>query len=562
MPRDVVRVRGCIIDAPVFPATRDSMRCFAAVDVCCKTGRIVRAELAGGTQAGGEDVTVVETVEVPMGSILLPGFIDCHVHASQFPFCGTGISRPLMADDGFLKKYAFPTEDGFRDVAYAEAVYDAVVRTTLAHGTTTAVYYATIHRPATVALARRCRARRQRALVGKIQMDQFSLLESYKHHSVAACVEETEAFLLDEIFHMDSKAQGTEQIELVQPVITPRFIPSCSVDLLLALGDLARRYPRVLTQTHVSESIDEVEFAKVAWEEDAAIVQAAQAARTAPHHPTGKRLAAATLLEQGTPAKKRRCDVHVEESVRIVTFDETVTVTSADGLATSTERHAVDVQQHRDLTVKGVSLTRQHTCDLQALRQVGLAKGLIAAHAVLMSEEEVSIAEECDVRVAHCPLSNFYFANGSLDVRRLLLRTRPIKIGLGTDVAGGYTPCMLNAMRSTVIASKGIYAKTPDDALSIFDALHLATAGGAAVCSLGHTVGCFDVGKEFDAQVLTPPHWWAAPFLQLSVPHEDAPRPAPGRLTISEYELLERTLHLAEPRRHDVWVRGRRVDLE
>ncbi len=74
---------------------------------------------------------------------LLPGFIDSHVHASQFPNAGLALDQPLLE---WLQTYTFPTEERFADPAFARRVYEHAVDVTLASGTTTATYFATIHR--------------------------------------------------------------------------------------------------------------------------------------------------------------------------------------------------------------------------------------------------------------------------------------------------------------------------------------------------------------------------------------------------------------------------------
>ena len=89
---------------------------------------------------------------------LMPGLIDSHIHASQFPnagkvfltlylllFCLAGLALDLTLLD-WLEKYTFPTEAGLKDIVKAEQVYTRCVRTTLGCGTTTACYFATIHR--------------------------------------------------------------------------------------------------------------------------------------------------------------------------------------------------------------------------------------------------------------------------------------------------------------------------------------------------------------------------------------------------------------------------------
>lgn len=66
----------------------------------------------------------------------------------------------------------------------------------------------------------------------------------------------------------------------------------------------------------------------------------------------------------------------------------------------------------------------------------------------------IAVLRERGSAVAHCPLSNFFFGDGSLDVRRLMDKGN--KVGLGTDVAGGYSPSMLSAMRTAVLAHQAV----------------------------------------------------------------------------------------------------------
>lgn len=102
-------------------------------------------------------------VDVPKGGFLTAGFVDTHIHAPQYAFAGVGTNRPLLE---WLNAFTFPFESRCADVdGWARRVYGAVVRRTLAAGTTTAAYFATIHAPASVALAEICAAHGQRAFV-------------------------------------------------------------------------------------------------------------------------------------------------------------------------------------------------------------------------------------------------------------------------------------------------------------------------------------------------------------------------------------------------------------
>ena len=98
-------------------------------------------------------------------------FIHTHIHASTIRFAGTGIDLPLL---DWLNKYTFPTESKFDDESYAIPVYDSIVQKTLRFGTTTAAYYATVHRKTARLLADLAFNFGQRAFIGKVSMDRNS----------------------------------------------------------------------------------------------------------------------------------------------------------------------------------------------------------------------------------------------------------------------------------------------------------------------------------------------------------------------------------------------------
>ncbi|KAK8051831.1 hypothetical protein PG993_003216 [Apiospora rasikravindrae] len=121
-------------------------------------------------------------------------------------------------------------------------------------------------------------------------------------------------------------------------------------------------------------------------------------------------------------------------------------------------------------------------------------------------------------KVAHCPCSNSALTSGECRVRWLL--DRGIDVGLGTDVSGGYSPSVLEAARLACLVSRHMSmpynaqgdslrapAAIPDAErerakLSVEEVLHLATRGGATVLGLEHKVGGFQVGMEWDAQLI------------------------------------------------------------
>lgn len=128
-------------------------------------------------------------------------------------------------------------------------MYGRCIRKTLAHGTTTAAYYATVDVAATNLLADLCLEAGQRALVGRVCMDRLSPA-FYRDESAEAAEAATRACMA----HID---EVDPERRLVRPVITPRFAPSCTTDLLGRLGRLHAE-TKLPVQTHISENVSEV----------------------------------------------------------------------------------------------------------------------------------------------------------------------------------------------------------------------------------------------------------------------------------------------------------------
>jgi guanine deaminase len=179
------------------------------------------------------------------GQYLLPGLVDLHVHAPQWPQLGKALDVPLEV---WLQKYTFPLEARYAEIDFAASVYESLVDGLLANGTTTVLYFATIHLPATKLLADICLRRGQRALIGRVAMDDPEQCPPYYCDPSPETAEmETRAFI-DYVRALAGNEGG-----LIRPVITPRFIPSCTDELLRRLAVLARETGAHI-QTHCSES--------------------------------------------------------------------------------------------------------------------------------------------------------------------------------------------------------------------------------------------------------------------------------------------------------------------
>ncbi|KAI8804813.1 hypothetical protein BJ742DRAFT_681691 [Cladochytrium replicatum] len=194
------------------------------------------------------DCTNVTVRRLHEDQFIIPGFLDTHIHSPQFTYTGTGLDLPLLQ---WLETYTFPREQAFEEPQYARLAYPAVVSRTLRCGTTTACYYATLHLEASRILVDVLLEHGQRALVGKVNMDRNSP-ESYS--------ETTEQAKLDTIAFVDYVESKSPE-GLLRPCLTPRFVPSCTPDLMAFLGELASKRDLAI-QSHLSESKAEVEWVR------------------------------------------------------------------------------------------------------------------------------------------------------------------------------------------------------------------------------------------------------------------------------------------------------------
>lgn len=343
-------------------------------------------------------------VRLPAGHYGIPGFVDCHVHAPQYPQLGQALDVPLEV---WLGKHTFPLEARYADLDFARTRYAALIDDLLAIGTTTALYFGTVHLDATRLLADLCIEKGQRALVGKVVMDDpASCPDYYRDADAAAGVAGTRALIDYVRDHLDNAAGR------VLPVITPRFIPSCTDAALTALGALAGE-TGAHVQTHCSESD---------W-----------------------------------------AHAHV--------------------------------------------FARYGHTDAEALDRFGLlTRRTVLAHSNFLTDDDMSRVVSRGAGVAHCALSNIYFANSVFPLRAAL--SRHMHVGLGTDISGGPSASMFEACRATVQSSRmleeGVDPALPaarrgrsGSRVDLVTAFHVATAGGGEALDL--PIGRFEAGCHFDA---------------------------------------------------------------
>jgi guanine deaminase len=181
------------------------------------------------------------------GRIITPGFIDTHVHYPQTDM----IASPSEGLLPWLETYTFPTERQFGDPVHARATAEFFLDELTRCGTTTAVVYCTVHRASVDAFFEASEARKLRMVAGKVLMDRN-------------CPD----FLRDPEGQLgDSEALINKWHKHARSLyaLTPRFAPTSSEAQLGALAELAKAYPDVFIQTHVSENQDEVAWVRALY---------------------------------------------------------------------------------------------------------------------------------------------------------------------------------------------------------------------------------------------------------------------------------------------------------
>jgi guanine deaminase len=147
--------------------------------------------------------------------------------------------------------------------------------------------------------------------------------------------------------------------------------------------------------------------------------------------------------------------------------------------------------------------------------QAGLVKARsVFAHGVQLTEAEFARLSEAEAAIAFCPTSNLFLGSGLFKIEQAKSSDRPVKVGLGTDIGAGTSFSMLQTTNEAYKVAQLRHQK-----LSPFQALFLATLGGARALALDDILGSFDPGKEADFVVLNPQ---ATPLLALRNPEPTA----------------------------------------
>lgn len=179
------------------------------------------------------------------GKLIIPGLVDLHMHAPQYAFRGMGMDLELM---DWLGQQTFPEEAKYADFSYADKAYTIFADNIKHSATSHACLFATQHRAATELLMDRMEQTGMISFVGKVNMDREAP-DNLRESSAEASAQETLRWL----YEIAGKYQRTK------PILTPRFIPSCTPELLAKLQIIQQEY-KLPVQSHLSENTGEIAF--------------------------------------------------------------------------------------------------------------------------------------------------------------------------------------------------------------------------------------------------------------------------------------------------------------
>ena len=221
----------------LFTKEKNRFEVFENGYVAVEDGRVV------GVASSLAGLNVQDAEVTDFGNrLLIPAMIDMHVHAPQVHNQGVAMDLELLP---WLQNYTFPEESKYADVHYAERMYRRFLHTQWLFGTMRSVVFGTMHTESTRLLMKLYQEAGMGAMVGKVGMNR---------NCPDTLCEDVEAY-----------TEGMEQLiaefnkpnALVRPIITPRFVPSCTPELLKVCGELANKY-QLPVQSHLSENTSEI----------------------------------------------------------------------------------------------------------------------------------------------------------------------------------------------------------------------------------------------------------------------------------------------------------------
>lgn len=224
----------------VFTSIKDKLEIYEDSYLIVENGKVVK--ISKVLEESYKDYPLKDYTK----KLIIPGFVDLHLHAPQYPNRGLGLDKELIP---WLETYTFPEEEKYYNLEYSRKVFTRLIKDLWSVGTTRSVVFASIHKESTKLLMDLFIESGLGAYVGKVNMDRNTKKELTE--DTATSILETEEILIE----------YKDKSELVKPIITPRFAPTCTEGLLEALGSLAIKH-KAPVQSHLNENTSEVIWVK------------------------------------------------------------------------------------------------------------------------------------------------------------------------------------------------------------------------------------------------------------------------------------------------------------
>lgn len=177
--------------------------------------------------------------------LIMQSFADMHLHAPQYPMLGMGMDLQLL---DWLNTYTFNVESRFADTDFARKVYRRLAQELIANGTTRVCMFSSLHTDATWVLMEELEKAGVTGYVGKVNMDRNGK-EGMLQETTDESVRETLRWL-----------DGC-RFAHIKPILTPRFTPSCTDELMAELGKI-KAESGIYVQSHLSENLSEIAWVR------------------------------------------------------------------------------------------------------------------------------------------------------------------------------------------------------------------------------------------------------------------------------------------------------------
>ena len=225
----------------IYSKNQNEINCFENSYLICQDGKSM-----GVFEKLDEKYKDIEVIDFGE-KIICPGLVDLHIHAPQYNFRGMGMDLELL---DWLNTYTFPSEAKFKDEDYAKRSYQRFVDYLKYGPNTRHVIFASLHVKSTQILMDLMEESKMVSFVGKVNMDRNGGVDLEEKDA-----DESENATLDWLESIKGKYKNT------YPILTPRFIPSCTDELLEKLRKIKDEY-NLPIQSHLSENLGEIEWVK------------------------------------------------------------------------------------------------------------------------------------------------------------------------------------------------------------------------------------------------------------------------------------------------------------